>query len=277
MNPIGIFTKTFPRPTLPETLDAVRAHGLRFVQFSFSSAGLEPLPDVLDSTLLTQIRASHDQRGISIAAVSGTFNMAHPDAAVRKEKLKRFAEVVRGAAALAAPVVTLCTGTRDTTDMWRAHPENGSAAAWRDMRETIDAALEIAAPAHVTLAIEPEVGNVIHTAELARKLLDEVRSPWLQVVMDGANLFHRGDLARQHAVLDTAFDLLGPSIALAHAKDIRHDGQAGDVPAGKGLLDYPYYWALLRQAGYLGPLVLHSLTEQDVDTAIAFLRRVRAG
>ena len=40
-------------------------------------------------------------------------------------------------------------------------------------------------------------------------------------------------------MLDEAFALLGRDIVLAHAKDLDHDGEAGHLPAGKGLLDYP--------------------------------------
>jgi sugar phosphate isomerase/epimerase len=116
------------------------------------------------------------------------------------------------------------------------------------------------------------VSNVIDTARLARRLLDEVRSPNLKIIMDGANLFPSGALQRQHAVLDEAFDLLGGEIALAHAKDLRADGAAGDAAAGTGLLDYRHYLAHLRGCGFTGPLVLHALREDQVGAALAFLQ-----
>ena len=49
---LGIFAKTFPRPTLEETLDAVAAHGLTQVQFNMSCMGLATLPDRLDEGLV---------------------------------------------------------------------------------------------------------------------------------------------------------------------------------------------------------------------------------
>lgn len=42
---LGIFTKTFQRPTLDAKLEAVAAHGMREVQFNLSCAGLPSLPD----------------------------------------------------------------------------------------------------------------------------------------------------------------------------------------------------------------------------------------
>ena len=64
--------------------------------------------------------------------------------------------------------------------------------------------------------------------------------------MDGANLFHAGDLPRLHEVLDEAFELLGEHIVLAHAKDLSRDGEAGHEAAGTGLLDYDHYLRLLQ-------------------------------
>ena len=73
-------------------------------------------------------------------------------------------------------------------------------------------------------------------------------------------------------ILDEAFSLLGTDIALAHAKDLDHDGDAGNRPAGHGLLDYDRYLRLLNQAGYTGPLILHGLKEPDADGCADFLR-----
>ena len=116
------------------------------------------------------------------------------------------------------------------------------------------------------------MSNVVDTAAKARRLLDEIGSARLKVVLDGANLFHAGELQKMRAILEEAFALLGGDIALAHAKDLRRDGAAGDAAAGTGQLDYDLYMALLRGAGYRGPLILHALAEAQVDSCVAFLR-----
>jgi sugar phosphate isomerase/epimerase len=89
------------------------------------------------------------------------------------------------------------------------------------------------------------------------------------VVIDAANLFHPADLAHIPAVLQNAFDLLGADIVLAHAKDLSASGEV--VAAGKGVLDYDLYLRLLQKAGYSGPLILHSLAEEEVASSVAFL------
>ena len=155
--------------------------------------------------------------------------------------------------------------------MWRAHPDNAGADAWRDSVEQIAAALAMAERYDVVLAFEPEHNNVVSDAAAGRRLLDELRSEHLKVVLDAANLIRPGELARQHETLRDAFALLGDTLVLAHAKDVRDDDTI--VAAGRGGLDYGLYVELLRAADYTGPLILHGLSENEVPESARFVRR----
>ena len=167
-------------------------------------------------------------------------------------------------------MITLCTGTRDPKNMWRWHPENTSPQAWEDLLRSMNAALQIAEEEDVTLAFEPEQANVINTASKGRSLLDAMQSPRLKVVMDAANLVVPGTEQQMHSVLNEAFDLLGEHIVLAHAKDRGIDDTF--QAAGSGVLDYDYYLRSLEAVSFDGPLIIHGLTEAQVDTAVWFLR-----
>lgn len=268
---IGIFAKTFVRPTLAATLDAVVAHGIGCVQFNMACAGVPSLPDQIDAALSAEIRDAMAARHLRMAAVSGTFNMIHPNLRRRQDGLARLRTLAVACRDLGTSVITLSTGTRDPDDMWRWHPANDTPEAWRDLLAALSEALTIAEEHQITLAFEPEVSNVVDSAAKGRRLLDDLRSPYLKVVMDGANLFHAGELPRMRQILDTAFALLGDAIVIAHAKDLSHDGDAGHEAAGTGLLDYDHYLALLRQVGFRGPLILHALAEDQVAQSVAFL------
>lgn len=269
---IGIFTKTFVRPTLEEVLDALRQHGFKSVQFNMESAGGLPMPDCLELDLCDLIRGEMAARGMAMAAVSGTFNIIHPDPQERDRGFQRLRQLAAACARLGTSLITFSTGTRNSEYMWGHHPENASSGAWADMLDSMGEAVQIAAQHDVTLVFEPEVSNVVDSAQKARSLLDEIQSPHLKVVIDGANLFHAGELPRMREILDEAFDLLGADIALAHAKDLVQDGDAGNQAAGTGVLDYDHYVGLLRAAGFDGTLILHSLEEEQVRQSLAFLQ-----
>jgi sugar phosphate isomerase/epimerase len=270
----GIFAKTFARPTLEESLDAVIAHGVDAIQFNLALLGGPSLPARITPRDAERVRGAVAARELEMAAVSGTYNMAHPDPVVRADGRARLRALIEAAPVLGAPIVTVCTGTRDPDDMWRGHPDNATGDAWRDMLECLGEAAATAERHRIVLGIEPEPNNVVRDAEAARRLLDELRSPSLGIVVDAANLVSGGAIAAQKRTLDEAFALLGDDIVLAHAKDVAADGTV--VAAGRGELDYEPYVTLLDHAGYAGPLVLHGLGEDDVPRAVAFLRRAIA-
>ena len=266
---LGIFAKTFARPTVEDVFDAVRAHDLQCIQFNMSSAGVPTLPDEIAPSLITRIREAAQSRDIEIAAVSGTYNMIHPDQEVQQKGLHRLRVLAAACQGLNTTVITLCTGTRDPVDMWHWHPGNASPQAWSDLLHTMEAALRIAEEEQVTLAFEPERANVVSTAAQGHALLTAMQSPHLKVVIDPANLIVLGDERPLSRVLDEAFDLLGGHIVIAHAKDRGADDTFR--AAGEGILDYDSYLRLLEASAFPGPLILHGLAEEQVDTALEFL------
>lgn len=268
----GIFARTFARPSVEEVLAAAALPGLRCVQFNLACAGLPTLPETCpDDTLLERIRRAAAARGLALAALSGTWNMSHPDPAERAAGLRRLPAVLEAARRLGVPVVTLCTGTRDPANMWRAHPDNDTPPAWHDLVTTLEPALALAARHGLTLGIEPETGNVVNSAAKARQLLAQLSGAPLGIVMDPANLLRPDDGPTQKAILTEAFRLVGNRLVLAHAKEWDGQGHPDTLAAGEGRLDWDLYLGLLRGAGYAGPLILHGFNEAQAPRSAAFL------
>ncbi len=267
---LGIFAKTFECSSVDETFKVITSHGFQAVQFNMSTVGLASLPDIISSSEIQEIKQASENYNIQLSALSGTFNMAHPDVKHRQEELKKFAVLIEAAKRLGNPLITLCTGTRDTSSMWKYHPDNSSKEAWKDMCATLEPLLRLAQENNVVLAFEPETSNVVGNAKKGRQLLDEMKSPNLKVIMDGANLFLPEDLSRQEDVFAEAFDLLGSEIVLAHAKDINSEGEF--VAAGKGAVNYEIFIRHLKHINYQGAFVLHGLSEKEVPGCVKHLQ-----
>jgi sugar phosphate isomerase/epimerase len=269
---LGIVAKTFSRDSLAANLRAVAEHGFTGTQFNMKCVKLPTLPDQVSPRLCAEIRSAHENCGLSMAAISATFNIIHPDRQRLDADMLRFEVLACAAPAMGTELLTLCTGTRDPNDMWKHHPENDTTDAWREMIKSMQRIVAVAEQARVTVLVEPELSNVVSTAVKARLLLDELASPRLKVLMDGANLIDSTDKARIHDLFDEAMELLGPDIVLAHAKDVIWDGGPVYRPPGGGLMDYDYYLQSLSSCGYTGPLIMHELEEQDVPTCSRFVR-----
>jgi sugar phosphate isomerase/epimerase len=257
----AIFARTYPISSSADVLWAIARDGYKGVQFNMSCAGLTSLPGNLPLGIAEEVGQSAQSKGLRIAALSGTYNMAHPDLEARISSRFGFANVVEAARRMGAPVVTLCTGSRDPSNMWKYHPDNSSPAAWEDLRTELDYALMLVDATEVKLAIEPEPGNVVRDAETARRLLNELASPNLGIVLDAANLLSPDSLEHQAAIISHAIELLGDSILLAHAKDIDLTGQV--VAAGDGAVNLELFVAALRSTGYDGALIGHGFAVES--------------
>ena len=270
---VGIMSGTFSRPTLGETLDAILAQDIRHLQFNWSTAHPKgPLPEVIDA-ICPIIREEVEKRGMVIAAVPQNFNMVDEDPQKRRQGIDRLSMVIRAAKSVGTSVVATCTGSRHPESMWRHHPDNASARTWRLLRSTLEQVLPVAEAADVTVAFEPEINNVASDARKSRRIIDEMGSPNLKVVLDAANIFGKDDLPRMTEVLDEAFDLLGDRVAIAHGKDLDRGGDAGHLAAGTGKLDYAHYVRLLCGLPFDVPIILHGLSEEQVPASAAMLRR----
>jgi sugar phosphate isomerase/epimerase len=264
----AIFSRTYRVTNIADVLDAVAVDGYVGIQANLSSAGLAGLPDILPVGIAAAVGSEAKARGIRIVALSGTYNMAHPDAKVRHASRVGFTNVVQAAREMGAPIVTLCTGSRDASDMWTFHPDNLSEAAWDDLREELEFALAL------RLAIEPEPANVIHDARAAVRLLNEMASGHLGIVLDAANLLTPETLSAQHAVMKEAADLLGGALLLAHAKDIDASGLV--VAPGEGAVDLVAFAKALRAVGYNDALVAHGFAAEKTGVAAKALQRIIA-
>ena len=266
---LGIFAKTFSGNDPLGVLRAAGKAGFDCVHYNMACSGLPAMPDSLPATDCAAVLQASVTSGVAICAVSGTYNMIHPDPSVRALGLERLGILIRNAAALGTTMVTLCTGTRDAADQWRHHPDNTSPAAWRDLLDEIGKACALAEAHKVRLGIEPELGNVVCDAAAARRLIDTLQSPALAVVLDPANLFEVVSLAQQRDTIAQAVDLLADRIGMAHAKD---RSPLGDfATAGKGVVDFPWFLGRLRAAGFAGDLVTHGLAATEAKEVAAFL------
>jgi len=161
-----------------------------------------------------------------------------------------------------------------------------SSAAWQEMIDAMRRALNIAIEFDLKLGIEPEVANVVSNANDALRLIMELGSNRIRIVFDPANLYRPpSDPRKDRHIITDALASLGYRIAVAHCKDIANPGieaarwqpgetQYSHVAAGTGILDYRHYISELKRSVHTSvPLILHGLSEEQIPSSVAFVRR----
>ncbi|SIR45417.1 Sugar phosphate isomerase/epimerase [Rhizobium sp. RU20A] len=266
---LGIFAKTFEGTDPATVLNAVAAAGYGAAQYNMACSGLPSMPDAISDAEAQAVADAADATGVEIVAVSGTYNMIHPDRAVREAGHRRLEVLAAQARRMGTDLITLCTGTRDAKDQWKEHPDNDTPEAWQDLLEAMRIAITIADRHDVTLGIEPELANVINSAEKAARLIAEMGSERIRIVLDPANLFEVAPVEEQRRIVSGAVDLMADRISMAHAKDRTPEG--GFTTAGKGVLDYAHYLGCLKAIGFQGSLVTHGLSAGEAAGVATFL------
>lgn len=248
---LGIFARTFRRPTATEVAAEVAQAGYSLAHWNFAAIGLPTLANDLPDTAFADLHAAFDAVEIEIPSISATYNVIGLDIERRLTETTQAAHLIRRARRLlGVEAVTLCTGTRDPENIWRAHPDNAKPEAWHDLRVTLDVLMDAASDGGVVLGIEPEPGNVVRDAPTAARLLDELGDDApVGIIFDPANLLSPETMSRQAQILTEAVDLLGPRIVGVQLKDF-------DV------MDYKLVFRLLERIAPV-PLIVQDVTEAD--------------
>ena len=286
---LGVFAKHISRATPEELFDAIARFGLDCTQFNAACLATPSLPERIDDALWNRAARAARCTSVKVVALSATFNLLDENKLRLASNFERLELLARGAVILGADLLTLCSGTRNQQDMWAYHPENRSPAAWQEMVNAVQRALEVAVKYDLNLGIEPEVANVVSDANDGMRLIRELGSNRIRIVFDPANLYLPPADPRQdgHVITD-ALALLGDHIAIAHCKDIAAPvapvGRAAKyrpsetvyshVAAGTGILNYRHYLAELRRLVSTDvPLILHGLSQEQIPRSVAFVRR----
>ena len=104
----------------------------------------------------------------------------------------------------------------------------------------------------VNVTVHPGNRGPLDAPSQLRRLLDEVKSPNLKVMLDPVNMSNHRVVHNFTDFLNYCFDEVGDSIIGAHAKDLRFDQthwvtKIDEMPPGTGLIDYEVYLQRLDQ------------------------------
>ncbi|MGZ4988954.1 MAG: sugar phosphate isomerase/epimerase family protein, partial [Limisphaerales bacterium] len=244
--PLAIFTGTYSQFPLQEAAQKMRRDGFKGVvlQYAFADIQFDPLaPDWDKLSKIVSTLHSHD---LEIAALYGYYNVVDPDPVRRKHGEDRMHCLITNWKRFGCRNISTETGTLNAQSEWAEAPENATEQGYQTCRAAFEKLARTAYKAGAIISVEGYWRNIISTATSAERLLHDVKSSALKIVMDPTNYYRREDLPQMDALLHDMFHRLGRDIVIAHAKDVKAAAQGTDLPAaGLGVLDYPLYLKLL--------------------------------
>ena len=174
---------------------------------------------------------------VDVAVLGCYLNLANPNPEQLAKITHRYMAHIRFASWLGCGVVGTETGAPNET--YTAVPECHGEEALQTFITNLRPVVKYAEQMGVVMAIEPVWKHIVYNPARARRVLDEINSPNLQIILDPVNLLDYCNYKDQVAIVDEAIDLLGEDVAMVHLKDfIPEDGKLRSVGCGLGQMDY---------------------------------------
>lgn len=204
------------------------------------------------------------QYNIDVAVLGCYLNLANPDKKKLKEIQERYKAHIRFASLLGCGVVGTETGAPNETYTYEEACHSGEALEL--FIENVTPIIRYAEQMGVIFAIEPVFKHIVYNPVRARKVLDAINSPNLQIILDPVNLLDINNYTAQREIVKEAIALLGKEVAVVHIKDYQvMNGKLKSVAAGNGEMDYSDLMQFMkREKPYIHATLENTVPENAV-------------
>ena len=272
---IGIRLHDTKNGTLEERLGFARAQGFSCAHLAMSKAvagfKMEEAPARLaDPELAAQVREAFRNTGMEMAVLGCYLNLADPE----EESRKRTQEIYFAHLAFAAKTGAGVVGTETY-----AHPSfplkgraGDSEEAYQLFLDSLRTVVRKAEETGTLLAVEPVWTHIIDTPEKAERMLNDIRSDNLRIILDAVNLLGADNVNRAEEIIQDGIRRLGDRVSVLHMKDYQErNGKLEAVACGLGEMKYE---TLLRfgQERNL-PMTLENTVPDNAEAARRYLEK----
>ena len=268
-----------PREITPAHLESVRAINLSSANFHVPAE----LQDELGEEDCRRVRRLYESEGMALVQMGLGFSecLFHPDAEERRRCVETIGRGIELARQMEADICLFRTGSLNPAGPYSPSPENRRPECYQRLVESLAVIARKAESVGQRAVLETHQLTILDSPETNRRVLEEVGSDQLGVVMDAVNhfqsLFHVYDsTARLHEI----FDVMGQLCPVGHCKDLSVDSGLvlhirEEVP-GEGELDVS---TLLRRWQDLDPeasMLLEHLAVEKYPLASDNVHRIAA-
>ncbi|MCL2201092.1 MAG: sugar phosphate isomerase/epimerase [Oscillospiraceae bacterium] len=196
---------------------ALKDSGFGAAQLALTKAiaGVETIYDP-DAALLENIRKEFEQNNVEISVLGCYMEIGYLDKDERLQEVDKFKKGIEHAKVLGAK----CIGT-ETTRFPMSGMEHMREQAYLGVKDSVLRMAEHAERFGVDIALEPVADHTLNTAQLTKRLQEEVGSKRIKIIFDPVNQIRtKANMQRQEEIYANFFEILGNDIVALHVKDI---------------------------------------------------------
>ena len=277
---IGIRLHDTAGSNLAEHLAAAKAQGFTCVHLALARLipgfTMNDAPALLTDELAAEVRALLEKYGMECAVLGCYLNLATPDEEELAGAYACYKAHLRFAKAIGAGVVGTETGAPNTA--YATVPECFTEESLQLFIDRVRPVVQYAEEIGAVLAIEPVCRHIVSTPQRARKVLDAIDSPSLQIILDTVNILNMHNHTRMDELVAQSIELFGDRIRVLHMKDYLPAEGAEDVlsmACGAGGMDYTRLLAFAKAHPGL-PMTLEDTVPANAVAAREYLEKAAA-
>lgn len=276
---IGIRLHDTAPGTLEERLGFARAQGFSCAHVALSKVlpgfEMDRAPELLNDELADGVHDAMKRAGLQCAVLGCYLSLATPDA----EELARTQAIYKAHLKYANRIGALVVGTETPAakssklDIMGCRSEEAFQLLLRNIRPVVRWAEEYGA----ILAVEPVVSYIIYNSERAERLLTEVNSDAMQIILDPVNLLASAELDQADAIFEEAMRRLGDRVRVLHMKDYRpapENFRPDSIACGTGIMRFDALLSFAKRHDL--PMTLEDTTPENAEAARKHLEAAAA-
>ena len=275
---IGIRLHDTAPGTLEQRLAFAAAQGFTCEHLALSKAvdgfQMAEAPTLLTQALADQVSEAHRKAGLSGAVLGCYLNLADPDEESRQRTQAIYRAHLRFAPMIGAGVVG--TETYANPKSRFARPPQEDEDAFRLFLSSLKTVIRFAEEAGAILAVEPVWSHIISTPARAERMLEEIHSDHLKIILDAVNLLSPEGTARADEIIAEAIRRLGDQVRVLHMKDytLSPEGTVEASACGTGAMRYERLLSFARSGNL--PMTLENTVPENAQAARLHLEALAA-
>lgn len=212
--------------------------------------------------LAMYIKKVFAKNDVDIAVLGCYLNLANPNPEKLAQITNRYKAHIRFASLLGCGVVGTETGAPNET--YTHVPECHGEEALQTFITNLRPVVKYAEQMGVIMAIEPVWKHIVCNPERAKRVLEAIGSPNLQIILDPVNLLDISNYKQQKEIVEEAIEILDKDIAMVHIKDFVVEGdKLVSVGAGLGQMDYTVIMKFIKNKKPYMHVTLENTTPAD--------------
>lgn len=221
MNRIGVRGHDFGKMNVEVLPKYIKDFGFNAAQIAPVKAinGVNNFDDITDE-VLENCREQFNKNDVEISVYGCYVEIGMLDKEKRLEQVDKFKRGISHCKRIGATLV----GTETTHFPLNVEGEERE-IAYQGLKDSVLRMVEEAEKQNVSIGIEPVALHTLNSPELTKRLLDEVNSDKLKVIIDAVNLFTVENIHEQNKIITNCFEYFGDKIEVLHLKDITLIGE----------------------------------------------------